>query len=144
MASVRIIPVVLLLTIIAVQSLHVDEIYKNSISLNGFKETDVLKVYYGIYETKNTSAGIERELIIKSYSFNDIPCQPNVGSRHLGNHSLGIDRFLGMGLVKFSKNQPLVGEQEAEYPLVRFNGWAANRSHIEVTEDTKKIPHYGT
>lgn len=140
MASIRIIPVVLLLTILAVQSLLVDDSYKNLISLNGFEEEDALHVHYVIYETKNNSTGIERELNILNYVFNGVACQPNVVDIIVSSYI----RFFGAGQIKFSKNRPAAVDHKGDkWDWFRFDGWAANRSHIEVTEDPKKIPAIG-
>lgn len=135
MALIRVIPVVLLFTIFAVQSLRVDDIYKNLISLNGFAEEDVLEVGYVIYEAKKNVTGTEWRIEVVSYGFKGVWCDPNV----VNFINLNNIRFIGGGLVEFSKNRPVVVQKKPKRTY-RFTGWAANRSHIEVTEDITEIP----
>lgn len=133
MASIRIIPIVLLSSIFAVKSLHILDNYKNSISFNGFGEKDVLEVILDIYDNANESTGKRRVLRPKDFMFNHAFVYPNVTFKELPEVFL----FSGVVFVKFSKNLSAASNLEDLFGDIRLHVLAANRSHIEVTENTK-------
>lgn len=127
MASIRIIPIVLFLSVIVVKSLHVEDIYKNSISLNGFNETDVLTVRFHIIDSGNESIGAE--LYPVQFEFNNEFCSPNI-DYVLKSADL---QFNAIVMVKFSKKQQSVQDSDRALRNIRFHVWASNRSNMEVT-----------
>lgn len=127
MAWFYVIPFTLLLAILSVDSLILDDKLKDSISLNGFEEKDVLQVFCNIYDNRNKPTGVERVLYPVNYLFNEIPYSAKPPK------PIDIPIF-GRVLVKFSKNPQVVQESEKSMENIRFHVWAANRTNMEVTE----------